>query len=180
MGIELQLNSLHCPLIRRLFYSRIADIGSMSKIWKLPSVAPCEVVDLAVRAPYCCGDIPMKAICLVSAHKQNKIRAKQETCTMQITELNKEIEQALKSSRDEAVTEELKRARAVVQGHGPGGDLRKLCKQTQPFLLSLMVGKRANVVTLQVLNWDLSRLLRSAWQSFTERHISINATARCS
>lgn len=72
---------------------------------------------------------------------------------MQIGELNKEIGLALKTSPDEAVTEELKRARAILQGHGPGGDLRKLCKQASPFLLSLMVGRRTNVVTLQVITF---------------------------
>ena len=69
---------------------------------------------------------------------------------VQITELSKEIDVALQNSTDITVTEELQRARAIVQGHGPGGDLRKLCKQNSPFLLSLLLGKRTNVVTLQV------------------------------
>ena len=69
---------------------------------------------------------------------------------VQITELSKEIDVALQNSTEITVTEELQRARAIVQGHGPGGDLRKLCKQNSPFLLSLLLGKRTNVVTLQV------------------------------
>ena len=48
------------------------------------------------------------------------------------------------------VVDELRRAKGVVEGHGPGGDLRKLCKQKSPALLRLLVGARTNVVTIQV------------------------------
>ena len=68
----------------------------------------------------------------------------------QVTELRKEIALALDESTDDAIVEELRRAKGIVEGHGPGGDLRKLCKQKTPALLSLLVGARTNVVTLQV------------------------------
>ena len=36
------------------------------------------------------------------------------------------------------------------QGHGPGGDLRKLLKQRLPTLLRLLLGAKTNVVAVQV------------------------------
>lgn len=36
------------------------------------------------------------------------------------------------------------------QGHGPGGDLRKLLKQQLPALLRFLLGPRTNVVATQV------------------------------
>ena len=46
---------------------------------------------------------------------------------------------------------DLKLAKAVLEGHGPGGDLRKLLKQPTPALLKLLLGQHCNVMTLQVL-----------------------------
>jgi len=69
---------------------------------------------------------------------------------LQITEIRKELALALKSDSPQECLVEVQRAKAIVEGHGPGGDLRKLCKQRAPALLSLMVGARTNVVTLQV------------------------------
>lgn len=69
---------------------------------------------------------------------------------MQISELRKEIGLALEESSDDAIVDDLHRAKAIIEGHGPGGDLRKLCKRKTPALLSLLVGARTNVVTLQV------------------------------
>ena len=40
--------------------------------------------------------------------------------------------------------------RRVLEGHGPGGDLRKLLKQPTPALLKLLLGQHCNVMTLQV------------------------------
>lgn len=67
----------------------------------------------------------------------------------QVTELRKEIMLALQETSDDNTVEVLHKAKAIVEGHGPGGDLRKLCKQRTPALLSLLVGARTNVVTLQ-------------------------------
>lgn len=41
------------------------------------------------------------------------------------------------------------------QGHGPGGDLRKLLKQKLPALLGLLLGSCTNVVAVQVCSLRL-------------------------
>ena len=38
----------------------------------------------------------------------------------------------------------------ILQGHGPGGDLRKLLKQQQPSLLAWLLGPRTNVISVRV------------------------------
>ena len=69
---------------------------------------------------------------------------------MKISELRTEIAIALEEATNDSAIEDLQRAKAIIEGHGPGGDLRKLCKRKTPALLSLLVGARTNVVTLQV------------------------------
>ena len=76
---------------------------------------------------------------------------------LQVKQLQKTIEKALEAARDadeEAIADdvisELKHARAVVHGHGPGGDMRKLIKSRNPKLLTLLLGANTRVVTMQV------------------------------
>ena len=38
----------------------------------------------------------------------------------------------------------------ILQGHGPGGDLRKLLKQKQPSLIAWLLGPRTNVISARV------------------------------
>ena len=64
--------------------------------------------------------------------------------------LRQDIQRALKQSDDSHALAELKLAKAVLEGHGPGGDLRKLLKQPTPALLKLLLGQHCNVMTLQV------------------------------
>ena len=68
----------------------------------------------------------------------------------QVKLLKSSISRDLKLATDEAAIEELTKAKAVLEGHGPGGDLRKLLKQPTPALLKLLLGQHCNVVTLQV------------------------------
>ncbi len=56
----------------------------------------------------------------------------------------------MKRAADDNALEELGRAKAVLEGHGPGGDMRKLLKQPTPALLTLLLGQQCNLVTLQV------------------------------
>lgn len=56
----------------------------------------------------------------------------------------------MKRAADDSTLEELGRAKAVLEGHGPGGDMRKLLKQPTPALLTLLLGRHCNLVTLQV------------------------------
>ena len=76
---------------------------------------------------------------------------------MQVKQLQKTVEKALDAARDaeedacgDEVISELKHARAVVHGHGPGGDMRKLIKSRNPKLLTLLLGANTRVVTMQV------------------------------
>ncbi len=72
---------------------------------------------------------------------------------VQVKQLQKTIEKALDAARDadeDASVDELKHARAVVHGHGPGGDMRKLIKSRNPKLLTLLLGANTRVVTMQV------------------------------
>lgn len=78
---------------------------------------------------------------------------------VQVKQLQNTIEKALEAARDadeeaaaDDVISELKHARAVVHGHGPGGDMRKLIKSRNPKLLTLLLGANTRVVTMQVGN----------------------------
>ena len=64
--------------------------------------------------------------------------------------LQTDIRRALKAAENEDAAAEAARAKAVLEGHGPGGDLRKLLKQPTPALLRMLLGPKVNVVTLQV------------------------------
>ena len=67
----------------------------------------------------------------------------------QVRLLENDIRRASKAADCEVSATEVGRARAVLEGHGPGGDLRKLLKQTTPALLRMLLGPKINVVTLQ-------------------------------
>ncbi len=71
----------------------------------------------------------------------------------QVKLLRQDIQRALKQADDSSALAELKLAKAVLEGHGPGGDLRKLLKQPTPALLKLLLGQHCNVMTLQVPPW---------------------------
>jgi hypothetical protein len=71
-------------------------------------------------------------------------------CHTQVKLLRSDIARSLKAASDDAAVEQLLRAKAVAEGHGPGGDLRKLLKQPTPALLKLLLGNQCNLVTLQV------------------------------
>lgn len=66
------------------------------------------------------------------------------------------LQQSIQNARAEAenagedsnhILDELKTAKMILQGHGPGGDLRKLQKQKQPSLLAWLLGPRTNVIS---------------------------------
>jgi hypothetical protein len=69
---------------------------------------------------------------------------------LQVKLLRQDIQRALKQADDSSALADLKLAKAVLEGHGPGGDLRKLLKQPTPALLKLLLGQHCNVTTLQV------------------------------
>ena len=64
--------------------------------------------------------------------------------------LRSDIARGIKKAADDEAVEQLLRAKSVLEGHGPGGDLRKLLKQPTPALLKLLLGNQCNLVTLQV------------------------------
>ena len=74
---------------------------------------------------------------------------------MQIKLLKQSIQQA-RSDAEQAgeearyILDELETPRMILQGHGPGGDLRKLLKQQQPSLLAWLLGPRTNVISVRV------------------------------
>ena len=85
---------------------------------------------------------------------------------MQIKLLQQSIQQA-RSDAEQAgeesryILDELETPWRILQGHGPGGDLRKLLKQQQPSLLAWLLGPRTNVISgrvrqLLVLSTDTS------------------------
>ena len=67
--------------------------------------------------------------------------------------LRQDILRAIKQTDDSSTLSELKLAKAVLEGHGPGGDLLKLLKQPTPALLKLLLGQHCNVMTLQVTSF---------------------------
>lgn len=74
---------------------------------------------------------------------------------MQIKLLQQSIQQARsdaeKAGEDSSyILEELKTPKMILQGHGPGGDLRKLLKQKQPSLLAWLLGPLTNVISVRV------------------------------
>ncbi len=72
--------------------------------------------------------------------------------------LQKAIAKATRAAQDGQVPhedagriqDELWVAQMVLRGHGPGGDLRKLLKQRNPWLLQLLLGAKTNVITVRV------------------------------
>ena len=83
--------------------------------------------------------------------------------------LRQDIQRALKQTDDSSALAELKLAKAVLEGHGPGGDLRKLLKQPTPALLKLLLGQHCNVMTLQV----------SPWLTICTSHFSLSCQPMC-
>ena len=72
------------------------------------------------------------------------------SCALQVHLLQKDIQRAQANAIDDEAAAAVGRAKTVVEGHGAGGDLRKLCKQKTPALLRMLLGSKVNVVTLQV------------------------------
>lgn len=70
--------------------------------------------------------------------------------------MRQDILRAIKQTDDSSILAELKLAKAVLEGHGPGGDLLKLLKQPTPALLKLLLGQHCNVMTLQVSSFACS------------------------
>ena len=72
--------------------------------------------------------------------------------------LQKAIDKATRAAQDGQaphkdagrIQDELRVAQMVLRGHGPGGDLRKLLKQRNPWLLQLLLGAKTNVITVRV------------------------------
>ena len=69
------------------------------------------------------------------------------------------LQQSIQNARQDAeragedsshILDELKASKMILQGHGPGGDLRKLLKQKQPSLLAWLLGPRTNVISARV------------------------------
>ena len=69
---------------------------------------------------------------------------------LQVRLLQTDIRRALRAAEDGDAAAEAAHAKAVLEGHGPGGDLRKLLKQPAPALLRMLLGPKVNVVALQV------------------------------
>lgn len=74
---------------------------------------------------------------------------------MQIKLLKQSIQQARADAEHAGeesryILDELETPRMILQGHGPGGDLRKLLKQQQPSLLAWLLGPRTNVISVRV------------------------------
>ncbi len=80
-----------------------------------------------------------------------------------------DLSRALKLAADDDTLEELGRAKAVLEGHGPGGDMRKLLKQPTPALLTLLLGRHCNLVTLQVQH--PSDTIQGCWASACQADI---------
>lgn len=75
---------------------------------------------------------------------------------VQIKSLQQSIsasEKAAKGLSDKEVAKEslavLKQAKDVVNGLGPGGDLRKFCKPRNPLLVRLLLGDKVNMVAIR-------------------------------
>ncbi|KAJ9516169.1 hypothetical protein QJQ45_024600 [Haematococcus lacustris] len=64
------------------------------------------------------------------------------------------------------VLQELKAARGVVEGLGPGGDLRKFCKPKVPLLLQLLLGDKVSVVAFRA---DQSAAMKEEYHKFRDR-----------
>eukprot|EP00195_Chlamydomonas_chlamydogama_P011102 CAMPEP_0202891522 /NCGR_PEP_ID=MMETSP1392-20130828/1564_1 /ASSEMBLY_ACC=CAM_ASM_000868 /TAXON_ID=225041 /ORGANISM="Chlamydomonas chlamydogama, Strain SAG 11-48b" /LENGTH=393 /DNA_ID=CAMNT_0049575303 /DNA_START=71 /DNA_END=1252 /DNA_ORIENTATION=- len=60
----------------------------------------------------------------------------------------------------------LKEARNVIQGLGPGGDLRKFCRPKVPLMLRLLLGDKVNVVAFRV---DQSIAIKEEYHAFRDR-----------
>jgi hypothetical protein len=113
-----------------------------------PALSPCEEVALHTQRPAC-----------HSLGHGCVSRFRTAACRTQVRLLQKDIRRALKGAETDAVAAEAGRAKAVLEGHGPGGDLRKLLKQPMPALLRMLLGPKVNVVTLQA---RLAPFLRAA------------------
>ncbi|KAG2453171.1 hypothetical protein HYH02_002495 [Chlamydomonas schloesseri] len=65
----------------------------------------------------------------------------------------------------DAVLATVQEAREVVTGMGPGGDLRKFCKPRNPWLVSLLLGDKINLVALRR---DVSQGIREEYHAFRD------------
>ncbi|KAK9906837.1 hypothetical protein WJX75_008890 [Coccomyxa subellipsoidea] len=83
------------------------------------------------------------------ASYNSRIVGEGESLAEEVKLVKSDISRAIKRAADDSTLEELGRAKAVLEGHGPGGDMRKLLKQPTPALLTLLLGQQCNLVTLQ-------------------------------
>ncbi len=82
------------------------------------------------------------------------------------------LQQSIQNSKNEAedagedsiqILDELKTAKMILQGHGPGGDMRKLLKQKQPSLVAWLLGPRTNVISARVRLQPINDRLLVFW-----------------
>ncbi|CAK0752938.1 hypothetical protein CVIRNUC_002183 [Coccomyxa viridis] len=84
----------------------------------------------------------------VASHN-SRIAGERDSLAEEVKLVRQDILRAIKQTDDSSILAELKLAKAVLEGHGPGGDLLKLLKQPTPALLKLLLGQHCNVMTLQ-------------------------------
>ncbi|KAK9798540.1 hypothetical protein WJX73_001107 [Symbiochloris irregularis] len=97
---------------------------------------------------------------------QQRVANEGDALAEEVKQLQTDLKRALDETGDGDGVEELLRAKATLQGHGPGGDLRKLNKQKLPALLRLLLGSRISVVTTRR---NEAIKLKEEYHSFRDR-----------
>eukprot|EP00798_Chlamydomonas_sp_ICE-L_P022842 gene22842-30016_t len=98
----------------------------------------------------------------------NKLIGETDSFQVEIKTLQQSLATAEKSAKAlgnaEEATKNLKEAKDIIQGLGPGGDLRKFCKPKTPMALRIMLGDKINVVPRE-------KRLYHALRSLTHSHM---------
>ncbi|KAF5842206.1 TMPIT-like protein [Dunaliella salina] len=94
-------------------------------------------------------------------------------CSLQIKSLQQAISDAKKKALSHPdvgvareVLAELQQAQQVVEGLGPGGDLRKFCKTKHPALLRLLMGDKVSVIAFRA---DHSAAMKEEYHRFRDK-----------
>lgn len=101
----------------------------------------------------------------------NRLIGESDALAVEIKSLQQAIAGAEKAAKGKGaaqaeVLDQLRAARDVVQGLGPGGDLRRFCKPKNPMLLQLLLGNKVSLVTFRA---DQSIAMKEEYHSFRDR-----------
>ncbi|KAG1676071.1 hypothetical protein FOA52_014936 [Chlamydomonas sp. UWO 241] len=98
----------------------------------------------------------------------NRLTGESDAIAVEVNSLEqalKKAEAVAKAAKDEATLEQIREARGVIRGMGPGGDLRKYMKPKVPFMLRMVLGTKVNVIAHRL---DQATALKEEYYRFRD------------